>query len=387
MFSNDASLLLPTSGRDGSRLHRDGLAADDRADHDPIRPTADTNLRAFLTIVGTKDGVTTVTINAKAAVVAGGSVPAMAIGDTSSRSRWAPSTSSTSRPAPSTPTSRARRCRADQPVAVFSGSEASDVPRFTTLSERQCCADHLEEQLFPNIELGTQFVAVKSAERTKYVKEAGGDIATIRENEWFRVLGTEEFTNVTTSLPPPQDTFQVVRRGFKTIEADRDFTISASAPIIVGQFNGSQQTTGIPNSLPGGDPSFTLLPPVEQFRTSYNFLVPNKYAFDFLLIAAPVGANLTYDGGPMPERCTMESAGTLKIMNDMVEFNAIKCPLSMPKIIPNMPSPKNVDPGAQDDGAHVLSGDKPFGLVVYGFDSFVSYGYVGGADLRKINIK
>ena len=35
---------------------------------------------------------------------------------------------------------------ADGPIAVFTGSEASDAPFFGNLSERSCCADHLEEQ-------------------------------------------------------------------------------------------------------------------------------------------------------------------------------------------------------------------------------------------------
>jgi len=55
---------------------------------------------------------------------------------------------------------------ADKPVAVFTGSEASDVPFFTTFAIRDCCADHLEEQLFPTSAMGTQFVAVKTPLRT-----------------------------------------------------------------------------------------------------------------------------------------------------------------------------------------------------------------------------
>jgi hypothetical protein len=39
--------------------------------------------------------------------------------------------------------------RGNKRVAVFTGSEASDAPRFDTLATRRCCADHLEEQVFP----------------------------------------------------------------------------------------------------------------------------------------------------------------------------------------------------------------------------------------------
>ncbi|NIS31039.1 MAG: hypothetical protein GWN07_12010, partial [Actinobacteria bacterium] len=44
---------------------------------------------------------------------------------------------------------------ADRNVTLFVGSEASDVPRFDTYATRQCCADHLEEQLWPDQTHGT----------------------------------------------------------------------------------------------------------------------------------------------------------------------------------------------------------------------------------------
>ena len=46
----------------------------------------------------------------------------------------------------------------NKPVVVFSGSEASDVPMFDHLSDRYCCADHLEHQLYPVQSAGTSFV-------------------------------------------------------------------------------------------------------------------------------------------------------------------------------------------------------------------------------------
>jgi hypothetical protein len=49
---------------------------------------------------------------------------------------------------------------------------------------------------------------------------------------------------------------------------------------------GSQGTTGIPFTLPGGDPALIMVPPVEQWRSDYVFLTPNKYAFDFVQIVA-----------------------------------------------------------------------------------------------------
>jgi hypothetical protein len=41
--------------------------------------------------------------------------------------------------------------------------------------------------------------------------------------------------------------------------------------------------------------------------------------------------------------------------------------------------------GEQHDGAHTVVSDKPVSIVVYGFDRFVSYAYVGGLNLNALN--
>lgn len=133
---------------------------------------------------------------------------------------------------------------------------------------------------------------------------------------------------------------------------------------------------------PGGDPSLVLLPPIEQWRSQYLFLVPNKYAFDFFMIAAPVGTEILYDGLPIDDvigRCEYEIVGTVGENAQVVEYQAIRCPLSEPH-------PGSV--GFQDDGVHSLEavGGASFGLVVWGWDSFVSYGYSGGSNVALINL-
>jgi hypothetical protein len=46
-----------------------------------------------------------------------------------------------------------------------------------------------------------------------------------------------------------------------------------------------------------------------------------------------------------------------------------------------------VKPGRQNDGVHRVQADYPVGVLVYGFDSFVSYAYAGGTDLSEINVR
>ena len=42
----------------------------------------------------------------------------------------------------------------------------------------------------------------------------------------------------------------------------------------------------------------------------------------------------------------------------------------------------------QDDGVHLVTamGGERFGLVVWGWDSFVSYGYPAGSNVERINV-
>ena len=288
----------------------------------------------------------------------------------------------------------------DKPVAVFSGSEASDVPDFPDLTTRQCCADHLEHQIFPVTTLGRSFIALKTPSRTQALANAGANVKVNKhENEYFRVLSAGEFVQVTTNLDAPYARFSVANRKFAQIKTDRDFTIQASGPVSVGQFVASQDEAGVPSTLPGGDPSFIVLPPVEQFRKDYLFLTPDKYAFDYILVAAPRGAKVTLDGRKLTSGCdeksgkklccTIESVGPVMRPKDKVKttYDAIKCQLSFPKVIIGKLPPNNLEAGIQDDGVHRLTSDQPVGLVVYGFDAYVSYGYPGGTALKLINLK
>ena len=38
------------------------------------------------------------------------------------------------------------------------------------------------------------------------------------------------------------------------------------------------------------------------------------------------------------------------------------------------------------EGSHTIHSDKPMGIVVYGWDSYVSYGYPGGMNIESIYV-
>lgn len=382
VFSNDASLLIPTSAIDREYLVMGWPQT--IADTDDPATDFHRNLRAFLTIVGIEPG-TDVTVTVATDVVGSDQIPAMAAGDTRTFN-LGPFDVLNLETGDYGADFTGSRVVADRDVVVFSGSEASDVPHVPDLSTRRCCADHLEHQLFPVSTAGTHYVAARTPHRTPAVLAAGGDVSVVDEPEYFRILATQDNTLVVTSMPPPDDRFTLDTGEHVTLEAWCDFEINGSAPIFVGQFTASQATTGLDLQIPGGDPSFILLPPVEQWRSNYVFLTPNQYAFDFIIVVAPPNTPVLLDTVPLPDQCEVDQA-VCQNSPDPTAYVIYRCQLSFPIVDTSLPYPENVEPGVQDDGYHVLTADVPVGLVVYGFDSHVSYGYAGGLDLKLINVQ
>ena len=60
-----------------------------------------------------------------------------------------------------------------------------------------------------------------------------------------------------------------------------------------------------------------------------------------------------------------------------------RCQLSFPEV--TAPPGIQILPGKQDDGVHTILATEPVGLIVYGFDRFVSYAYAGGLNLQVLN--
>ena len=405
VFSNDASLLVPStalstdSSESGASYLVMGWPQTIATTKNP-KTNFGVDLRAFLTIVGTREK-TSVQVTLSTAIISDkdGMIKAARKGDTISYT-LGPYDVLNLETGDFGADFTGTRVTADRPVVVFSGSEASDVPDFQDLTSRKCCADHLEHQLFPTTTLGRTFIALTTPSRTEALSKAGATISIKKkEREYFRVLSAGEFIKITTNLDSPFGYFSVANRKYAQLTVDRDFTIQATGPVVVGQFVAGQDDPGIPSTLPGGDPSFILLPPVEQYRKDYLFLTPNKYAFDFVLIAAPRGAAVTLDGRALKAGCdtatgkkiccTKGNVGNVRRSGEKTDtfYESYKCQLSFPIIQTGSVPPDNLLDGLQNDGVHSLKSNVPVGLVVYGFDAYVSYGYPGGTDLALINLK
>jgi hypothetical protein len=397
VFSNDASLLKPVEAlRDAPGTMLDAYVAVGwpqtiASTDDPntnFDPNSAQQLRAFLTLVGTRSN-TRVRVTTRAPVVAGGPIEETPAGgaieavlepfdvlNLETGDFGADFTGSV--------------ISANQPLVVFTGSEASDAPFFRTLSERRCCADHLEEQLDPIRTAGRVFVATVSPNRTAALRQAGATVGEIPQVEYFRVIAvTEAGARLRTTLPGRAAGITLPGRGdFVQIESTEDFVIASDAPVVLSSVSPSQADAGVPPDLPGGDPSLLIVPPVEQYRSSYVFLTPDKYDFDFIRVIAPPATRILLDGEPIEGIDTCRRTPALDASSarelGVAEFSVYRCQLGFPSIDPLGEPPDNVRPGRQNDGVHTLEAERPVGVLVDGFDSFVSYAYAAGTELAQI---
>lgn len=397
VFSNDASLLKPVEalvvspGALTPSYVVLGWPQTIASTEDPdtnFNPADPIDLRAFLTVIGTREN-TKVKIESSTGIIGGGAVPATKAGE-ELEVELGPFDVLNLETDDFNADFTGSVIWSNQPVVVFSGSEASDAPFFKKLSERRCCADHLEEQLDPIRTAGKKFVASISASRSEMVANAGANIGPVAQPEYFRVIAvTDGGAQVTTTLTGEQASFQLAGRGaYRDIAASREFILESDAPVMFQSVSASQDDGGVPRGLPGGDPSSLIIPPLEQFRRSYVFLTPDKYSFDFVRIVAPPDAQVVLDGTPITliPGCTAVPADGLTEAergSPTPPLVLYRCQLSFPVIDPEKKE-NNLSPGFQDDGVHRIDADQPVGVLVDGFDAYVSYAYAAGTELTEI---
>jgi hypothetical protein len=280
----------------------------------------------------------------------------------------------------------------DKPVAVFSGHEAA-------VTSTLCCADHLEQQMFPTRTWGRSYLATKSFARGV-------------ESDYWRFIGAEDGTTLTFE-PASVSAPRTIGRGeWVEIVTKADFRVSSDKPFALAQYLASSQeilktqefapckvdqdchpghgcvqvtlsekvcfspqcaVEGKAEGCPGGhtctcfavgqcycqpvgDPALISIAPTEQFRKDYVFLSPNKYQDDFINIVAPDGASVTLDNVTVPAG-NFEAIGSTGFRVARLKVN---------------------------DGVHRLNATLPVGVVAYGYDRDVSYGYTAGLNLSDL---
>jgi hypothetical protein len=195
--------------------------------------------------------------------------------------------------------------------------------------------------------IGTRYVIPRSPVRST---------SSFREPDIIRFVGAAEPATVTTSLPAPFDRFTLSPGETRTTYAQDNVTVTSDKPVIVGQILVS---SGYVDGPFIGDPSLTVFPPIDQFRSDYVILTPGGWTQSWAVLVAEPGSSVTTDRAA-PSNCIIEPAGSI----NATTYESRRCPLTQ--------------------GVHRLAGDRRFGVVVYGYGSAGSYAFVGGADVRRI---
>ncbi|HVY49115.1 MAG TPA: IgGFc-binding protein [Minicystis sp.] len=329
-FSNDASLLLPTTAM--------------TPNYRITGHQGQTSLGPYIAITGTADGtMVTVKLAATANVQAGGPIPA---GSAGGSVQFSLNTGDVAELfGTDTSDFSGSLVTASKPVQVITGTPCTNEPA------GQSACDHTEESVFPAETLGSHYFVVRPSGPNLNVV---GQIVKIYGN----IDGTS-LTYPSGSQPPGAPTtinagqvvdLGVVQQDFE-IKGDHEFAISTfmlGASVV-------DPSTPIPNQK--GDPSQSLPTAVEQYRTKYIFLAPTDYPVNFVSVVQPMNAAVMIDGvaGPMPAQIGTSGYGVARI-----------------------------ELAAGNNGAHVLESNQPVGIDVMGYGSYTSYEYPGGLDLKLI---
>lgn len=347
VFSNDASLLIPRAAFD-IEYYNMSFESEDRRNPPPGADSTH-NYHSYITIVAWQDN-TMIEVTPTAAVQASSTQAAIAANTPTMFTLQAFDvlTLQASGAGDLTGT-KVKAVNATTTFGVFGGHEAMTFGE-TMAPDAQhvqgpCCADHIEEMLYPSSTWGKAFAIARSKPRGT------------NEPDVLKIIAQKPNTQVTFD-PAPSGTCPMLQPGASCqVKITGDTAVTSNEPILVGHFLESTvwQDPFLGGAVGEGDPSMALGVPTEQYRTDYTILVPAQYAKNFLSISAPANGAVLVDGNPV----TMApfAAGTYRAARAMVSA-----------------------------GQHKIACPAGCGIEVYGYSDAVSYMFAGGLDLKQIVI-
>jgi hypothetical protein len=247
-----------------------------------------------------------------------------------------------------------------KPIAVFAGHQRATVPVYiSTLTSR----DMLVEQLPPVSTWGSSALVVHFPVPSTGMAPEGTHL--------YRVLAARDNTTV---FANGQQVAVLNRGEFYEAPLTQPVEVQATGPILVATFH---KTTNAGQTERIGDPFMMLIPPAQQFMPRYRFINAQKYSYStvtdtyeavyrdqYATAVLPSGAELFLDGQLVPQ--------TLYQPIGASGYVYVWLPTS--------------------DGVHDIEARFPdgsparMGLYVYGYGPADSYGYVGGASFRPLDI-
>lgn len=238
--------------------------------------------------------------------------------------------------------------RSDKPVAVWGGHSCMQVP-----VGRAAC-DSAHQQLPPVAHLGNEYVGVQPPARFA------------NEPATWRLVGTAAGTRLTWTPSVP---------GAPTrLGPGQVVEFSAPGPFVVRSqstghpFLATQLMTGAqPVPMNVGDPEFVLLVPPGQFLSSYLFFTDHTYQNTHLVFTRKrvngVFANVMLD---CPATFQWQPTGDPDFEYATVSWT------------------RDAQTGCTN-GIRRADSSTPFGLTVWGTDSYVSYAYPAGMGVNQLN--
>lgn len=334
-YTNDASLLLPTTALTGN-YRIAGSSSWTTIDESGTTPHEFT-YPAYFAVTGTQNNTTvTVHLSSTASVAGGGGVPSASPGGTVEFTVNAGDVVMVEGIKGSD--FSGTLVNATAPVQIITGISCTYMPHGL-----EAC-DHLEESVLPIETLGKHY----------FVTVPTGPLGA---PDWHIVRLYGNVDNTQIQYPAGNPGLPTVINAGEMVELSQitqDFEILADHELTVGSFQHGQGPIG--NDQPG-DPAQSMMTTVEQYRVKYVFLAPDDYDVNFADIVGPMDAKLVLDGEPVAEQPTEISSG----------FGVYRVKLGIGNL-----------------GAHLLESDKPVGLQVLGYGNYTSYQYPGGLNLGHI---
>ncbi len=341
-YSNDASLLLPSTAMTGNYRVMTIHGVDGIKGFPPIIPDGP-GLSAYIAITATQASTTVkIQVSSTGQIIAGTGVTAVAAGGTATFTMNAGDVVQLVSGAATASDLSGSLVQADKPVQVIGG-----IP---CIANPDSACDHVEESVQPAETLGKHYVVT--------MPTGPHDTAVLATVRFVgNVDGTTlTFTPAVSGAPATLNAGQVVN--LDTVNTD--FVVTGSHEFEVGTMMKSGSVVD-PNATMNaeGDPSLSSMIAVEQYRLKFVFLAPDDYDLNYADVVAPMNAHLMLDGA------AVTTAGGQVGTTGYAVYRI--------KLVP----------GA-NAGAHTLESDQPCGVQILGYGSYTSYQYPGGLNLLSI---
>jgi len=341
-FSNDASLLLPSTAMTGNYRFSGEHGTDGFPGMPPLIPAVP-GIRSYMVITATQDNTSIkVKVSGTGQIMMGTNVqqtaangtltlPAMNAGDVVEL--VSPDMVATDL--------SGSLVQADKPIQVIGGAPCWANPS---------SCDHIEETILPAETLGREYLV--------NMPTGPHDVAVPAT---VRFVGNVDDTKLTYTpavpgAPATLNAGQVVELDSVSVDflvtGDHEFmvsTVQKSASVV-------DKITAAP--MQKGDPSLSNVVAVKQYRLKYVFLAPDDYDRSYADVVAPMNATMMLDGAAVTKTPTaVGSTG----------YGVFRIRLGWGKA-----------------GAHTLEASSPVGVQVIGYGTYTSYQYPGGLNLLSI---